>query len=43
VYVGGHRQLASMAGALIMARAVNDPILSGEILQGVAGSITANP
>ena len=32
---------ASMAGALIMARAVNDPKLSAEILQVVAGSITA--
>jgi hypothetical protein len=32
---------ATMAGALIMARAVNDPKLSAEILQVVAGSITA--
>ena len=32
---------ASMTGALIMARAVNDPKLSGEILQVMSGSISA--
>jgi len=32
---------ASMAGALIMARAINDPKLSVEILQAVARSVAA--
>jgi hypothetical protein len=32
---------ASMAGALVMTRAVNDPKLSVEILQVVAGSVVS--
>jgi hypothetical protein len=31
--------MASLVGAMILSRAVDDPILSGEILEAVAASV----